>query len=110
MKLDQHHNKAERALKYAKSIGVDEVSLSFADGKGFSVTARNGSIETVQDYKDQSFNITVYLGKSVGGASSNDLSEGAIQSTIDKAYSLQVSRPVMNAMVWPIKSGWRQQQ
>jgi PmbA protein len=88
MKLDQHHNKAERALKYAKSIGVDEVSLSFADGKGFSVTARNGSIETVQDYKDQSFNITVYLGKSVGGASSNDLSEGAIQSTIDKAYSL----------------------
>jgi len=62
--------------------------VSFADGEGFSVTARNRAIETVQDYKDQSFSITVYLDKSVGSASSNNLSESAIKATIDKAFSL----------------------
>ena len=76
------------ALKYAKSLGANEASVSFADGEGFSVTARNCAIETVQDYKDQSFSITVYLDKSVGSASSNNLSESAIKATIDKAFSL----------------------
>tara|TARA_B100000427_G_scaffold327916_1_gene339785 strand:+ start:29 stop:1345 length:1317 start_codon:yes stop_codon:yes gene_type:complete len=86
--LEQHQDKAEMALKYAKSLGANEASVSFADGEGFSVTARNCAIETVQDYKDQSFSITVYLDKSVGSASSNNLSESAIKATIDKAFSL----------------------
>ena len=86
--MEQHQDKAEMALKYAKSIGANEASVSFADGEGFSVTARNRAIETVQDYKDQSFSITVYLDKSVGSASSNNLSESAIKATIDKAFSL----------------------
>ena len=86
--MEQHQDKAEMALKYAKSLGANEASVSFADGEGFSVTARNRAIETVQDYKDQSFSITVYLDKSVGSASSNNLSESAIKATIDKAFSL----------------------
>ncbi len=86
--MEQHQDKAEKALKYAKSLGANEASVGFADGEGFSVTARNRAIETVQDYKDQSFNITVYLDKSVGSASSNNLSESAIKATIDKAFSL----------------------
>jgi len=86
--LEQHQDKAEMALRYAKSIGANEASVSFADGEGFSVTARNHAIETVQDYKDQSFSIAVYLDKSVGSASSNNLSESAIKATIDKAFSL----------------------
>jgi len=86
--LEQHQDKAEMALKYAKSLGANEASVSFADGEGFSVTARNRAIETVQDYKDQSFSLTVYLDKSVGSASSNNLSESAIKATIDKAFSL----------------------
>ena len=86
--MEQHQDKAEKALKYAKSLGANEASVCFADGEGFSVTARNRAIETVQDYKDQSFSITVYLDKSVGSASSNNLSESAIKATIDKAFSL----------------------
>ena len=86
--MEQHQDKAETALKYAKSLGANEASVSFADGEGFSVTARNRAIETVQDYKDQSFSVTVYLDKSVGSASSNNLSESAIKTTIDKAFSL----------------------
>ena len=86
--MEQHQDKAEMALKYAKSLGANEASVSFADGEGFSVTARNCAIETVQDYKDQSFSVTVYLDKSVGSASSNNLSESAIKATIDKAFSL----------------------
>ena len=86
--MEQHQDKAEMALKYAKSLGANEASVSFADGEGFSVTARNRAIETVQDYKDQSFSVTVYLDKSVGSASSNNLSESAIKTTIDKAFSL----------------------
>ena len=86
--MEQHQDKAETALKYAKSLGANEASVGFADGEGFSVTARNRAIETVQDYKDQSFSVTVYLDKSVGSASSNNLSESAIKTTIDKAFSL----------------------
>ncbi len=86
--MEQHQDKAEMALKYAKSLGANEASVGFAVGEGFSVTARNRAIETVQDYKDQSFSVTVYLDKSVGSASSNNLSESAIKTTIDKAFSL----------------------
>ena len=86
--MEQHQDKAEIALKYAKSLGANEASVCFAVGEGFSVTARNRAIETVQDYKDQSFSVTVYLDKSVGSASSNNLSESAIKTTIDKAFSL----------------------
>ena len=86
--MEQHQDKAAKALKYAKSLGANEASVGFADGEGFSVTARNRAIETVQDYKDQSFSITVYLDNSVGSASSNNLSESAIKATIDKAFSL----------------------
>ena len=76
--MEQHQDKAEMALKYAKSLGANEASVGFAVGEGFSVTARNRAIESVEDYKDQSFSVTVYLDKSVGSASSNNLSESAI--------------------------------
>ena len=61
--MNHHQDKADMALKYAKLIGTHEASVSFADGEGFSVTARNGAVETVQDYKDQNYGITVYLNK-----------------------------------------------
>ena len=88
MHSNDHHKKAELALKHAIDMGADQASVRFSNGEGFSVTAQNGAIETVEDYKDQSFTVTVFLQKSIGSASSNNLDELAIKTTVDKAFSL----------------------
>ena len=88
MHSNDHHKKAELALKHAIDMGADQASVRFSNGEGFSVTAQNGAIETVEDYKDQSFTVTVFLQKSIGSASSNNLDELDIKTTVDKAFSL----------------------
>jgi len=88
MNKEKFHNKTQFALDHAKKIGADQTSLSFGSASGFSVTAQNGSIDTVENHQDQRFSISVHLNQSIGSASSNDLSESTIIKTIDKAYSL----------------------
>ena len=88
MNKEKFHNKTQFALDHAKKIGADQTSLSFGSASGFSVTAQNGSIDTVENYQDQRFSISVHLNQSIGSASSNDLSESTMIKTIDKAYSL----------------------
>jgi len=88
MHTNNLQKQAEMALKHAIDMGVDQASVRFSYGEGFSVTAQNGKIETVEDYKDQSFTVTVFLQKSIGSANSNNMDELSIKTTVDKAFSL----------------------
>jgi PmbA protein len=88
MHSNNHQKQAEMALKHAIDMGADQASVRFSYGEGFSVTAQNGTIETVEDYKDQSFAVTVFLQKSIGSAHSNNMDELSIKTTVDKAFSL----------------------
>jgi len=88
MSEESIEHKIKFALDYAKRIGADQSSLNFGSASGFSVTAQNGSIDTVENYQDQRFSISIYLNSSIGSASSNDLSNTTIKKTIEKANSL----------------------
>ena len=84
----QHIDIASRALKYARKKGAEEASIKLSTGNGFSVVSQNQVIDLVEQFNDQSFSISVYIGKAIGSASTNDFSEQQIHATIDKALSL----------------------
>jgi len=72
---------AEAALVHAKQLGADQAAVTVSSGKGFSVKAQNRSIETVEHYEDQAFSITVFVKKSMGSATTNNLSKDSLLET-----------------------------
>jgi len=79
---------AETAIAHAKQLGADQAAVSVSSGKGFSVKAQSGLIETVEHYEDQTFGITVFVKQSKGSASTNNLSKNSLLKTTEKALSL----------------------
>lgn len=84
----QHIDIASNALEYAMKNGAEEASIKLSIGNGFSVVSQNQIIDLVEQYNDQNFSISVYIGKAIGSASTNDFSEEQIKMTIEKAISL----------------------
>ena len=88
MKKQTIESEAEAALVHAKQLGADQAAVTVSSGKGFSVKAQNRSIETVEHYEDQAFSITVFVKKSMGSATTNNLSKDSLLETTEKALSL----------------------
>ncbi|MCI0734644.1 MAG: metalloprotease PmbA [Methylococcaceae bacterium] len=72
-------------LKEARSQGATSAEAGLAIERGLSVTARLGSVETIEHHKAQSLGVTVYFGQRKGSASSTDLSPDAIRDTVRAA-------------------------
>jgi len=79
---------AEFALDYAKKQGIDQSEVSLHQGTGVSITARQQELETVEKHNDAQFVISVYKNSKTGSASSADMSEQGIRSTVDAAASI----------------------
>ena len=84
----EHIDIAANALEYAIKNGAEEASIKLSTGNGFSVVSQNQAIDLVEQFSDQSFSISVYIGKAIGSASTNDFSEDQLNMTIQKALSL----------------------
>lgn len=79
---------AEFAIDYAKKQGIDQSEVSLHQGTGLSITARQQDLETVEKHNDAQFVISVYKDHKIGSASSADMSEQGIRSTVDAAISI----------------------
>ena len=79
---------AEFAIDYAKKCGVDQSEVSLHQGVGVSIDARQQELETVEKNNDTQFVVSVYKDHKTGSASSADLSEAGIRSSIDAAVSI----------------------
>lgn len=79
--------KVTMALEEAKCFGADHAEVLITEEKGFSVSARNGDVETVEHHQERGMAITVYHNQQCGTASTSDLSPQAISSTVEKACS-----------------------
>ncbi|MFT6408299.1 MAG: PmbA protein [Arenicella sp.] len=79
---------AEFAIDYAKKQGIDQSEVSLHQGTGISITARQQELETVEKHNDAQFVISVYKDNKTGSASSADMSEQGIRSTVDAAISI----------------------
>lgn len=76
------------ALALLSRRGVDEADLVLSKEQGFSASARNRSVETLEYHQEQGLAVTVYCGKRSGSASTTMLTSTAIRDTIDKALSI----------------------
>ncbi len=79
---------ANIAIDYAKKQGVDQAEAALHQGVGISVTARQQDLETVEKHNDAQLVVSVYKDHKTGSASSADMSEAGIRSTVDAAISI----------------------
>lgn len=81
-------NAAEFAIDYARKAGMEESEVALHQGIGISVDARQQALETVEKHNDAQFVVSVYKDNKTGSASSADMSEAGIKSSIDAAISI----------------------
>ncbi len=78
----------EELLQEAGRQGASSVEAGMSIDNGLSVTARLGTVETIEHHCDQSLGVTVYIGQQKGSASSNDFSSASIKETVSAACSI----------------------
>ncbi|WP_118791801.1 metalloprotease PmbA [Neisseria bergeri] len=77
-----------RTLDLAKATGATAAEADFSESLGQSVSVRLGEIEQIEFQQDKSLDITVYVGKRKGRASTADFSERALQDTVKAAIDI----------------------
>ena len=77
-----------RILEQSKHVGADACEVAASASVGLDVQARLGQPEKLEMTRDQSLSITVFLGESRGSASTTDLSDDALQSTLEAALAI----------------------
>ena len=66
----------------------NEYEFHFSSARGTDVTSRFGELENIQYHNDESLTITCIDGKKKGIASTNNLSDESIKSTIEKSRTI----------------------
>ena len=87
-KTETFQELADYALKKAKSLGATDCAVDINEAVGQSVSVRMGKIETIEDTRDKSFGVSVFVGQKRGNASSSDFSKAAIDATIQAALDI----------------------
>jgi len=93
---------ANIALDYAKQLGADQSEARLSNQLGQSVSVRKQSLESVEIHNDRSLSVNVYSSHCTGSASTADLSEKGIRSTVEAQSKLRR----MSVLVWLIKNCW----
>src|SRR5205809_7855010 len=79
---------ARGALAIARSKGATGAEVEVSAAVGQSVTVRRGEVETVEYNRDKGLEITVYIGKRRGNASTSDLGVDALERTVEAACAI----------------------
>ncbi len=77
-----------QAFAAAKKLGVGDCAVTANEGTGLSVSCRLGQLENVEQNRDKSLGITVYLGQQRGNAATSDFSPAAIAETVRAAHDI----------------------
>jgi PmbA protein len=85
---DQLSALARMVIDYAAQNGATAADTEISEGFGLSVAVRKGEIETIEYNKDKGAGVSVYIGQRRGHASTSDLSETALKSSVDKALTI----------------------
>lgn len=76
---------SEDILAEAARNGASQSEVGIAVNKGFSVSAHDGDVETVEYHQDKAIDIKVYFGKRTGSSSLSDLRPEAIRAAVEAA-------------------------
>jgi PmbA protein len=78
----------EKVLAYARKAGASDAVAEVSESLGLSVSVRRNDIETVEQTRDRSLDLTVYAGQSRGSASTSDFSDEALRQTVEAAWHI----------------------
>jgi PmbA protein len=84
----QFRELVQSALNYARSLGASDAACEVSESAGLSVSVRNKDIETVEQTRDRSLDVTVFAGQQRGSASTSDFSAQALRETVDAAWHI----------------------
>ncbi len=84
----QVKERVAKVLSLAESLGADGAEVAMSKQQGLSVGTRLGEVETVEFTNDGALGITVYKQGRKGSASTADLSENALQQTVQAAVNI----------------------
>jgi PmbA protein len=77
-----------QALKHAQSLGASDAAAEISEGRGLAVSVRKGKVETVEQTRDRSLDVTVFAGQRRGSASTSDFSTKALRETVEAAWHI----------------------
>jgi len=86
--VDFFKTNCDELFAYAKNKGASQAEIGVSKDIGLSVSVRNREIETLEYNRDNSFGITIYLGKQKGVAATSDLSKKALRQAVDAALNI----------------------
>lgn len=78
----------EFVLAHARATGASDAAAEVSESLGLSVSVRKKDIETVEQTRDRSLDITVYDGQRRGSASTSDFSDAALRETVEAAWHI----------------------
>ncbi len=84
----QFRELVQQALRHAQDVGATDAAAEVSESQGLAVTVRHGEVETVEQTRDRSLDITVYVGQRRGSASTSDFAEKAIIDTVRAAWHI----------------------
>jgi PmbA protein len=79
---------AQQLLERCRSAGASQAEVSCNEDAGLAVNVRMGEVETVEATRDRGIAVTVYFGKRKGSASTADLRETSLASTVEQACAI----------------------
>ncbi len=77
-----------QALKHAQSLGASDAAAEISEGRGLAVSVHKGKVETVEQTRDRSLDVTVFAGQRRGSASTSDFSPKALRETVEAAWHI----------------------
>jgi PmbA protein len=77
-----------QALDEAKTLGASDAVAEVSESRGLSVSVRKLALETVEQTRDRSLDVTVYAGQRRGSASTSDFSPEALRQTVEAAWHI----------------------
>ncbi len=84
----QFEDLVTRALEHAKRLGASDAAAEVSESQGLVVSVRKGDVETVEQTRDRSLDVTVFAGQCRGSASTSDFSEDALRQTVEAAWHI----------------------
>jgi PmbA protein len=87
-RITELKNTVQQLLDEAKLQGATAAEAVLNIDNGLCVSARLGSVETIEHHCSQGLGVTVYLGNRKGVANTTDLSMNSIKETVQAACSI----------------------
>ena len=86
--MQQVKERVAKVLELAEKLGADSAEVAMSKQQGLSVATRLGEVDTVEFTNDGALGLTVYKDGRKGSASTADLSEKALEQSVQAAINI----------------------